>query len=1708
MGWLTGGVIVLALALLLAVQTRVGSQQVGETLLALFNPFEGADIEVGRIGGNWISTLQLYDVNVTRADTTRLAHVDTLRLRYRLWSLWSKRLHIRDAVLAGPTVTLQQQADATWDLLNALGLSEPDTTPAAPGAFVVQVDDLRLDDGALSARFYAPGRDSTLRIDDVTARLGGLVLGDDPALRLDTLRAVLTPPGSVDSIDAQVRASVADGHVSLATFRLDARGSSVNGGGSLRLPDETHDEIYDVDLVLHAAPLALQTLYPFVPTRDAAGSADLDVRLQGTFGLLDVEAEARFSDGARFTLGGELTPAIEGALTYRLDGQVRGLDPSFFTGDPAAAGRINADLHADLHGAALDSLSGVLDADLFDTRYGDYAFDRTTLRTTFAGGEATIDLNTGLRGLNLFVDGTLRPLDPTLAYDLRGRFDSLDTGRFVEGQSSNLRGAFHVTGRGFDLEQAGLTATLDLDASRINRYRLRTGNVTARLDGQTLRFSSELRFPEGLVTAGGDVYLGETPRYEIREGRFDNLDVAALLGDTTRSAFSGTFALHGRGADPATMILDSLRLDLADSFFGPYQINRTRLSGALRQGRLTLEALVDLDGGAFDLAGTVRPFDERPGFSLTRAVFEHVDVGALGQRAGQRSDLNGTLRLAGNGFDPATMTLDEARLILFDSQLNDQRIDTTRIDATLRQGRLTFDALLATPEGTSTVAGAGTPFDEPPTFSLTEGTLSGLNLGALLGLPHLDTHLYGIIDTLDVRGVDLQTMTLRAGITLAESTVNNEKIVEGAVSIGLAEGYARAEADVRLEQGRIRLDSLQGRFFDERPTYAAAGAMTNVDLARLSGIDTLQLELSADFEVAGEGFDPATMRLTTGRLDAKDARYHDIRVGTLRARFSLNDGLLGIDTLTVRSNVAEAAGSGPVALFDTAGVHASNFILEGKLLDERPLRRFVDAEVFSLGEGTFRGRVFGDPGTLRFDARASVGGVIYNDVRVLELDAFASGTLNDDRTLSVGDVSVELSRFSIPTLAVRYSEFRAAYEGDEITFSANATVDSRRDARLEGHVELGGEDRQIVLEDLSMHLDQDRWALLQEASITYGDTYRISNFLLFEENQEIAIDGVIDPDGEQSLVLTVLDFRIGAIADLFNFPGLDGTLNGDLVLGGPGKAPVVTGTLDLDAESFGTPVGALHVDVDYDSLRLNLDATLTHQDAGTLTLAGYLPLDLRLNAGDDLSEGPPIRLGRQRAAPESEVSLRLDADQFNIGWIEPFLDPDAVNEVEGTLTAHATISGTLEDPVLAGEGVLNDGRLGLPTLGLTYRNVRADVELSDDQVLVKHLELHSGDGSLIADGTVDFPELTLGEFDLTASAEDFRAIDTRDYRATIAGNFDLRGTTRSPILAGRVELQSADIYLTEETAAAEFGPVELTEEDLQMLERHFGIRVTEADTTTFVLYDALEIEDLTVEMGRDVWLRSPKNPEMNIQFTGEVDVQKQPHRDQQLFGTVRVLPDRSFIKQFGRRFNIVNDPTKSANTLTFNGPATDPLLDLAADYKVRSRRSQDNDITISLIVKGRLDDLETELKCYDDTRNEECTLNTADLISYIATGRPAGEAFQQIGVDTGAQLAFDQLTSLIASAAGAELGLDVVEIQQEGTKGTTVTAGKYLSRRFFASVSWPISFSSGSSQQASTTAAGSAKEVTIEYELFNWLLMRMISDGSRVEFNLLYEYAY
>jgi translocation and assembly module TamB len=340
----------------------------------------------------------------------------------------------------------------------------------------------------------------------------------------------------------------------------------------------------------------------------------------------------------------------------------------------------------------------------------------------------------------------------------------------------------------------------------------------------------------------------------------------------------------------------------------------------------------------------------------------------------------------------------------------------------------------------------------------------------------------------------------------------------------------------------------------------------------------------------------------------------------------------------------------------------------------------------------------------------------------------------------------------------------------------------------------------------------------------------------------------------------------------------------------------------------------------------------------------------------------------------------------------------------------------------------------------------------------------------------------------------FRAVENDTYRATANGDLTLTGRTTEPRLEGSLRLRNTDIFL-DEFAGGDVEQVSLEIDDERMLEEVFGYRIDEADTLSLDFYRAMAM-DLAVELDRDTWIRQRANPEMAIEMTGRIEIQKESgSEDMLLYRTIEVVPQRSFIEQFGRRFNI------SSGSVSFNGPLSEMVMDVSARYEVLSRLNPgEPEATITLGLSGRLDDLDFEL-------GSEPAMDNTDIVSYIATGRPASQSLQFAGAGQGGVLgvAAGQLAGVIEGVAAANLGLDVIEIQQDGLKGTQLTAGKYISGRTYLGISQPINFGGEGSARARD-----AREVTLEYKVWEWLLLQIVGETntSTVKLNLTGRYSF
>ncbi len=1690
LGGLLGTVVVLVGLVLLVLQTETGATAAVQFLAPRVNPMTNTTLSVEQASGNWVRSLRLTNVSLTRPDSASgehvtMAQIDTLAVQYRLGALLRGRLHLTSVALSDPSVTMRQTADSTWDWVRLAPQSEaPDTSAGMP----IRIDRMRLNNGQFNAVFHAEGRDSTARVRDLELKARDLQLTPSIGGRLDTLGLQAHPPGDTMDLRMAARGALSSHRLQIDTLRLTSPRSQVYGHGQAHLPLGPNDSLDDVALSLRATPLVLGDLKTLVPTLavDPQEAIELRARLTGSGRRLTLTTDARVRNGGALTAQVEATPRIEATpgtapLHYQIDAQTRNLTTSLIGTPDSIQNSITATVEGALRGPALDSLDGTVEAQVTDTRLYGFQASSLTLQSTVQDGTAEVDLQGVANGATLSVNGTTRPFDAAPSADLATRIQNLSLATVASdaGVTGTISATAQVKAQSIGSEAASYTVDATLLDSRIGQQQIDSGQLSVALRPEALSAEGILRLPKGQVQASGSATFDGSEQFTLDTGRLEDVNVAALVGDTTDSGITATIQAQGQGFDPQTMQAQAT-VTVQDAHYGTYRMDALNAETRLNSGQLTAKTNAQFEGGEWTLSAAGRPFAAVPSVELTQGRFRNVDIGPILQDTTLSSTLNGTVQGRVQGTTPDTLQLD-AQLTLEPSQINRQKISAASLDATMRDGTLQSSFSLDTPTGAAQLALEARPFAETPTYRLREGTFENLNVGALAGVSGLTTDLSGGLSLTVQRGT-LSGLTLDSELTFQPSTINRATLSEGQLSVTANRGRVETNGQLAVAGGTFQLrghaDSLAST-----PQYRLRTSAREIDVSALAGLDSLQTTFqAAQGTVEGRGTALDSLTAST-RLSVDSVRVGRVRVHTINLAGRLQDGLLQVDTLTAHSNLGTVQGQGPFGLTQNAG--ASKFDMRMTMTDAAPLRRLIGASTLQLQKGVIDAHVYGTAGEQRFDGSLEVNGLIYNDMRLSSLTGIFSGARGATQLLGRLEVDAQAGYFSAPGLVATQTRLQSRYDGTTVDLWTDMEMDETHTVSLTTSFQPTAEPLTLRLREFNARMGPDRWSLLQETSIIVGNAYRVDNLRLESGTQRITVDGIIDFNGSQDFRAALKEVRLEGFAPLFGLSGLGGTATGNVNLTGPATNPHFDGRLNLAFRSEEKDVGTLRLDVGYDSLTVALDAQLTHQDGSVLTLTGSVPADLRLQTPTPVS------------VSDRPVQLAASTEAFPINWVDPFLDPATARSVTGTLTADAEIRGTRTDPELSGAISVSDLGAFLPPLETRYRNGTARLQLNDDELRLTESRIRSSNnGSLNITGVVNFPELTVGEYDLTIEASEFLAIDTQAYRdGIIGGQMNLQGTVREPALSGNVQVQSGSVYFTEALAGGgSLSTVSLSRQAQLTLEERFGIRLTEADTTTFDMYEALSL-DLNVEITRDTWLRSNRTPELNVQFTGDLDVQKdQGETDPRVFGTISVVGERSTLRQFGQQFEITE------GSLTFNGDPLAPYLTLTAVYEQRARSVQGSEVRITLELSGRPDNL-------SPTFSSEPPMDTRNILSYLATGRPANAIFSgdTEGGGLATQVALGQATNLVENLAASELNLDVVRLQVRPEGTSYLTVGRYITPRFFASIQQPMFTTS---TEASVQSAAFIPDVTLEYQLTDYLMLRSRSNQQSLQFNFLFEYAY
>ncbi len=1223
-----------------------------------------------------------------------------------------------------------------------------------------------------------------------------------------------------------------------------------------------------------------------------------------------------------------------------------------------------------------------------------------------------------------------------------------------------------------------------------------------RFADAAISFSAQASAAAARVDAAGDLALGETPRWRLTGLDFSDVDLAAIDPAGPATSLSGGITAEGRGATAAALqgrvdwnLRSSRVQDFAiDSAGGSLTFEGRHVAADLRAQ--AEGASVAVDALRADLSGN-------GSVELSGVRVQGVDLARLTDGAAPPSDLGGALTLKASGFlpepdtgapaDPRNLNLD-ARFDGAGMGLGAQRFSVFAVQAGLRKGRLQAKLDARADGGSAQVELTGRPFADRPSWSLQQADFAGVDLSAWLqGLPVTD--LNGAL-TAEAGGASPADpdASVTAALRLDGSRIGAAPPLTGDAHLELAGGRAAAAGKMQLAEQTVQF-SVRGGLADDRREGTLTAEVPFALLAAFAQLDSLPadggLRVDASF-AASDATPPTAAARLTGR-----GSLAGCSLDSLLAAVRLENGVVAVDTLELQSCAASLTASGVLALSsadDGAADAVSDLQARLELHDLAPLRRLAGADVLTLAEGAGSLRVTGPPAAPRIAAQCSLATFSWNDLHLHRLGLRVDGELDEAwRPVRAGGAvlvrGLQSSAAHLDTARLRL-EFAGGDVGYDLVTQLNA-----------GHrLAAGGRARRdsalvtVSLDSLQMQALDVRWTLAAPAAVSLADgRVTVQPVDVRADSSRVLIGGVLDRNGAQDFHVAADNVGLDIVTDWLGREDLGGRLDARLDLTGTAAEPSAVGRVTVAAELDKRPVGVIVGDLDWNGTRARLAASIATPAGDSLRAGGEAPL--RLARSDTAQTGSP-------AMGHGDVDLYFTADGFPLQALESLLPADAVAQLGGALDADLHLRGSTDAPSGSGSMSITGGVVDLPTVGFACRDLQFSGRLDAGRLRVERFSAkpRAGKGGFTVAGSVNVASLTDIAPDLTLTADAFPFVDTPDMRIAISGSAALTGSVTAPVVRGSLTAAGCTYYITPEAMESmQAGdPVELTDEDLRMLEETFGYDVAADTAARPAVFEAADL-DLELELRQDNWVRKRSSPRLALEITGRLQVRKEPYGEMLMYGSLEPLPRRGYFEQFGRMFKF------TGGEVTFDGGAEEVTFDVRTEYSVRSPGGGNEDeVVIKLGVRGDAESMELIL-------SSEPEMSETDIMSYITTGRSSTEArsASDRGSSDAAALATDigmsQVSGAIEEAVQGRIGLDVLQVRYDAQQGMILVAGRYIDPQVYVGFQQPLQYnqtSEKSSQNPYQTV------VEVEYEVYRWLLLNLQGDVSLLRAYLRATHAY
>lgn len=972
------------------------------------------------------------------------------------------------------------------------------------------------------------------------------------------------------------------------------------------------------------------------------------------------------------------------------------------------------------------------------------------------------------------------------------------------------------------------------------------------------------------------------------------------------------------------------------------------------------------------------------------------------------------------------------------------------------------------------------------------GKFSNLNLANWGAAPEMNYLINGEIAAQGI-GINPKTLVTKAEGNLKSSIIENYKIDMLGFEMDANKGNIKGEAIGTGDFGKIVIMPVVKGFANEYPTYNVKLLGQNLNLAVITGNDSLSSNLNLSATVGGRGFDPKTLNAKVDFYVAK-SQISSVTVDTLFANMNYSRENVLIDSLWLKTQSLSVRANGNYSLNSTSDIVLLAYL---KNLDE--FRSFIPVKGLNT-DGQLDAHLWGNRDSLNLDALLKLNKFKYDSITTDNISINAKALITQKDTLVNANLlvnNIKASGILIDSVKLAISSsLDSAYIDGQL---ANNELNSNFKAGIYWSDKI-----RVRLDNWLVNFRGEQWSLQESPAMFVIDStkYSVTNFKLASNRSDssgyIWANGYYSSNADEDLELKVVNLSIDEIAKLTGQKtDATGNINVDLSLKGTAAYPKLIGNFSIDKPVFNEfVINSFNGDIDYELDRLKFNGQVVPRDSGRIELTGELPMSLKLdNIGFNIDS-------------TKNISANVIVDRFPLALFQIF---NLSEEITGTLNGSASVNGLFSSLKPFGSFHLTDASVRIPQYGIDYKKILFDINLQNDKVVVDTFRIDSRDGNVTAQGQIDFIsdfyKGNLRNSTVKIDFDKFNPINHKQLNAQVSGNASLSGESGHVVFGGDLNIPKAEVNLPFLfNLLGKFNSPDIPKSILiQEIERNNFLKnspnkflnnslIADSISKPIKINDTINTNyfknftgRLKLKIPKNTWI---KNDDMRIELSGDLELIKN-RGFFELFGTVDVV--RGQYDLFGKVFKI-DEGTISLN----GGEELIPTLDVTASYRFRNQEKIEQTLTVK--ASGT-----TETPKIDFTLDGN-SINEGDALSYILFGKGINELSlsqqENISGSDNGSLAGSAAASLISSQLtkflGDKLDVDYIEIKGGGNfDNATVTVGKYITKDIF--ISYEKLF--GKTDQKDIDKY----EVKLEYLIFKYLFLQLNNSSSDSGFDVIFK---